>query len=411
MDYIGQDTFRQLLETRRDPAISIYLDLDHQDRRGKNHRLEYENAVNKAKALLTDEYAEELVEDVIESLESITEDDDFWRWQSRGLAVFVAPEFVRTFRLRSSVGDMTVVGTNFHTRPLLELMMEPDWFWVLSIGRGETRLFEGSRDGLEAVDLASVPDSMKDALQVDEPPHDLMNRATPDAGSTPQADKASPAPGDVRGLAKGTSGSGRVSQPPIYYGYGAGEDDEKPHLRSFFTKVDRALQDMLEGTREPVILAAPEREASMYRDITELDALADEVIEASTTDWNESRLHEASWDIASGLVDERVDEALELWEREYGRGSGEMDLQNIAKRAIQSQVRAIMIESGRHVWGNLDRETGDISIEGEGPEDPSATVDDLLDELAEFVVLRGGQALHVSPDQIPSDTGAAAILR
>jgi hypothetical protein len=411
MDYIGQDTFRELLETRQDPAVSIYCEFDHQNRRGKNHRLTYENGVKEAKRLLTDEYEEELVEDVIESLESIADDTDFWDWQSKGLAVFVSPDYVRTIRLGTSVGDDVVVGTNFHTRPLLDLLMLPDRYWVLAIGRGETRLFEGNQQGLEPVDLASVPSAMREALEVDEPRHDTMNRASPDAGSPRQADKASPAPGDVRGLAKATSGSGRISQPPLYHGYGAGEDDEKPHLRSFFTKVDEGLQDMLHGSNAPVILAAPERVASMYRDVSELENLAEQAIEASATDWNESRLHQASWEIAAGLVDERIEEALALWEREYGRGSGEMDLQNIAKRTIQNQVRAIMIERDRHVWGTLDRETGDITVKGEGSDDPSAIVDDLLDELAEYVILRGGQAIHVPPEHIPSDTGAAAILR
>jgi hypothetical protein len=411
MDYIGRDTFRTLLENRKDPSISIYCEFDHQNRRGKNHQLKFENAVKEAKRLLTDEYAEELVSDVIESLETIVEDTEFWNWQSKGLAVFVSPDHVRTFRLGTAVGDHMVVGSNFHTRPLLDVLMLPDRYWVVALGRGETRLFEGTRDGIEPMDLASVPESLQEAIEVDEPPHDHINRDSPDAGSIERTSKPSAAPGKTTGSSKAGAGGGTVSQPPIFFGYGAGEDDEKPHLRSFFTKVDRGLQDMLAGSHEPVILAAPEREASMFRDVSELDNLADTFIEGSVIDWNESRLHEQAWEIAEGLVDNRIDDALELWEREYGRGSGEMDLQNIAKRTIQNQVRAIMIERGRHVWGTLDRETGEVSVEGEGDKDPSATVDDLLDELAEFVFLRGGQALHVPPEKLPGDSGAAAILR
>jgi hypothetical protein len=36
---------------------------------------------------------------------------------------------------------------------------------------------------------------------------------------------------------------------------------------------------------------------------------------------------------------------------------------------------------------------------------------ELLDELAEIVLLKGGAILVVPPDRMPTDTGAAGILR
>ena len=36
---------------------------------------------------------------------------------------------------------------------------------------------------------------------------------------------------------------------------------------------------------------------------------------------------------------------------------------------------------------------------------------DLLNELAEVVILRGGDALAMSADRMPTDSGAAGILR
>ncbi len=54
---------------------------------------------------------------------------------------------------------------------------------------------------------------------------------------------------------------------------------------------------------------------------------------------------------------------------------------------------------------------GTVEFVQEAGEDPGDHAVELLDELAEIVILRGGNALVVSPESMPTDTGIAAVLR
>jgi hypothetical protein len=70
-------------------------------------------------------------------------------------------------------------------------------------------------------------------------------------------------------------------------------------------------------------------------------------------------------------------------------------------------VRTLLIEDDRIVPGRVDRLTGRL-FHGE-LSDPHAG--DMLDDLAEIVLRRGGDAVIVPRDRMPSVTGIAGIYR
>jgi hypothetical protein len=52
----------------------------------------------------------------------LLDDSQFWMEVSAGLAVFLAPDVFRTFRVALILEDCVVVGEGFHTRPLAPLL-------------------------------------------------------------------------------------------------------------------------------------------------------------------------------------------------------------------------------------------------------------------------------------------------
>ena len=141
------------------------------------------------------------------------------------------------------------------------------------------------------------------------------------------------------------------------------------------------------------------------------DFLVDEGIVGNVSGWDEGRIHAAAWPIAQKSVEDKLDIALELWERSYGRGKTESELAAIAKLAVAGRIRLLLTEKGRTVWGRFDRSSGDIEIIGEGGTDPGGDAVDLLDELAEVTIQHGGRALVLPGAKIPTETGIAAVLR
>jgi hypothetical protein len=393
VDYFGREDLRTLLQERRGPAISIYVPTERSSSESETNRLRYRAALDRARQLLPSaDGGDGDGAAVAEALEPLTQDEEFWRYQSDGLAVFASPDVRCLYRLPSAMPDLVVVASTFHTRPMLEYLQAPDRYWVLGLSQKNVRLWSGTAAGVSPIDLQGVPRNLMEALGYDfERDEKIVLRRK------------------VRNASHGRHGRGGIM--PVFHGHGVGSDDSEPELRSFFKRVDEGLQEMLEGEIGPVVLAAVKEYHTLYRGVSGLDNLADQGIEASVADWSPDRVHEAAWPIAKAQVAKKIDRALELWESSYGRGKGELDLANLARLAVAGRIRLLLTERGRRLWGTLDRSTGAVDIVQEGGEDPSGEAAELLDELAEVVILHGGNALVLAPERMPTDTGVAGILR
>lgn len=390
MDRFGTPELKELLEARGGPAVSLYLPTHRPNDEADADRLRFRAALDRAAELLR-RAPGQAAPDLLEDLEPLAREDEFWRWQADGLAVFRSPTLRRLYRLPTPFPELLVVADTFHTRPLLTYLQDPGRYWVLDLARKRVRLFEGSAAGLREVRPPGLPRSMEEAL-----------------GHGFERDDAVLI---TRQETTGTHGEhGRGGIQPVFHGHGMGVDDEEPELRRFFRKVDGAVAEYVARRRGPVILAAVEERQSLYRAVTDLEALAEEGVEASVRDWSPDRLHREAWPIAQREAGRRADGAVELWERARRVGKGEPDLASLARQAAMSRVRMLLVEVDRRIWGRLDRETGELEIVREGGEDPGPSVVEVLDELGEMVLLRGGDVLGLPAGRIPTGTGVAGIL-
>lgn len=398
MDYFGRERLSELLDVPRGTAVSIYLPTSRSTSDADADRLRFRAALEEAREKLSHERdgggGDTGAGALLEELAPLARDQGFWRHQAGGLAVFLAPGFQRIYRVPTSLPKLVVVGPTFHTRPLLDLLQSPDRYWVLGVGRNEVRLWEGTAAGVTPMDLTGLPRSLLDALGFEyEKDDEIVHRQ-----------KAGPSRGQ----------RGRGGHQPTFAGHGVGQDDTEPELKKFFRRVDAGVRELLEDEIGPVVLAAVQEYHPLYREVSSLENLAAEGIHASVTSvsrWDLERVHEAAWPVAEEAALEKVDAALELWEKAYGQGKGEMDLANLGKLAVAGRIRLLLTDRDRRLWGTLDRDTGASEILQEGGDDPDQEAVDLLDELAELVLLRGGRALVLSSDRMPTDTGVAGILR
>lgn len=391
MDYFGREMLEELLQSPEPPAVSIYLPTHRSSNKAETDRLRFRAALDQARELMAADYEDSVADGLLEELDPLARDQEFWRYQADGLATFAARDFFRMYRIPTGVPELVVVGPTFHTRPLIEYLQMPDRYWVLGLDRKKVRLWEGTAGGVTPMDLSQLPRSLLDALGFDfERDYEIVHRS-----------KAGPSRGR----------RGRGGHQPTFHGHGMGHDDSEPEMKAYFKKVDRGLRDLLKDEIGPVVLAAVQEYHPLYREVSSLDNLAPEGVEASVTKWNPDQVHEAAWPIAKESALEKVQLALDLWEKAYGSGKGELDLANLGRLSIAGRIRLLLTERDRHVWGTLDRDTGEVEVLQEGGEDPGNQAVDLLDELAELVLLRGGRALFLSSERMPTDTGAAGVLR
>ncbi len=381
MDYFGREQLKELFRVDEAPAVSIYMRTHRKGADVAAQPLRLRAALEEARRILRFNGVNG-ADAVLDPLEPLVGDQEFWRYQADGLALFASRGFGRLYRLPASLPDLVVVGPTFHTKPLIEFLQAPERFWVLSLSQKEVRMWEGTVTELAPVNLAAVPTSLQAALGTDVEANRLNLRSPRGRGSA-----------------------------PIFHGHGAGKDDSKQELEKFFRAVDGGVRELLADEIGPIILAAVDYYHPIYRAVSKLENLAAEGIIGNVSDWDETRIHATAWPIAATSVDRKIEVALNLWESSFGRGKVEADLSATARLAVAGRIRLLLAEKGRTVWGTLDRVTGNLQVIREGGPDPDGDAVDLLDELAELTIQYGGRALVLRGERMPTQTGLAAVLR
>lgn len=87
---------------------------------------------------------------------------------------------------------------------------------------------------------------------------------------------------------------------------------------------------------------------------------------------------------------------------------GKRNLFQIAKAAVQGRIKKLIVTDGIQIFGKIDPRTGGISIH---PVHSDHEDDDLLDDLAQMVLARGGEVVVAPKDSIPKNSPILAILK
>lgn len=400
MDRFGREEFRQLLGIEAAPAVSIYMPIERQEMTNKALRLQLRAQVDEAITRLeaAEDVAPSIWKPMANRLQGLVEERNFWNHRGDGVAIFAAPDFGATYFLPVPFEAQTVVGQNFHTRPLLAHVAAPTDYWVLAIGEKEVSFWEGSPTGVEAVEIEALPKNLQDALRLEfGKDQDGLNYQS--GGNYSQ------------GGASTSQGGTRSLPSPIYHGHGGGREEHDAYLARYFMEVSRGIRDYLGGAEGPVILAAVDYCHPIFKQASKLSNLAEQGINGNVHHWNDKQIYEAAWPIARQVMDRRIDETLQMWERAFGQGKTEMDLATVGRRVIEGRVHRLLLDEEAEQWGHYNRTTGEIELVEASGKDDAEMVIDIYDEIAEAVIELGGEVVVMPADKIPSDTGIGAILR
>lgn len=83
------------------------------------------------------------------------------------------------------------------------------------------------------------------------------------------------------------------------------------------------------------------------------------------------------------------------------------DLVKISRAALHGEVKTLFLRDKSEIWGQLDRNSGQITVH---PKQINAKDDDVLDDIACEVIRQGGEVIVLNPKDMPSTSPAAAIL-
>ena len=118
-------------------------------------------------------------------------------------------------------------------------------------------------------------------------------------------------------------------------------------------------------------------------------------------------LRERAWQLVQPYYLERLAGLVNAFGAAAAKGQGADKLGEITKAATDGRIATLLIEADRLIPGTIDVARGKITLDD--LTDP--VVDDVLDDLGEYVLKAGGEVVIVPAERMPTQTGAAAIYR
>jgi hypothetical protein len=362
---ISPDQIQELLQPQASPCLSVYLPTHRRHPENQQDPIRYKNLVKQLEASLLANHPDADADALLAPFIALGANPDFWNHTWDGLAVLGSAGSFRTIKLQRPVPELATAATTFHLKPLLRIQQSADRYHILALNRREVRLYEGNRDHLDEVALApGVPASITEALG--------------DEHSEPHQTVAS-----YGGTAQGSN---------MRHGHGSKADDADIDEQRFFRAVDRAvLEHHSRPTGIPLILAALTQYHTPFREVSHNPFLFEKGIEADPGALTAASLCERAWKVIEPEFRARLRRHAETYGAAHARALGSDDYEYVAEAAAHSRVETLLIEADRLI--------------------PGPDGDDVLDDLAELVLHRGGQVVVVPAADMPTTTGLAATFR
>jgi hypothetical protein len=363
------------------PCLSVYIQLSSASpaQSAKTNALEWKKLTRDLEAKI-----EQFGAQGRELLSSISEWDSILQWkqpQARSIAVFRSPEIFRAAWLDGEVTNRAFAGPRFHIRPLLPDVTHDREFYILALSQKNVRLLHCTKRTSEEVPLPNGYIPNYEAW---------MNSAKPDHLSD---DRASAGPGS--GHSKG-----------VMFTTSSDREDKGEYLAHFFRQIDRGVDEVLRGSKPPLVLCAVEYELSLYRSLSSYPNLAKEDVQGAPNSLKSGEMHARALDALARCYKREIGNKLVEWNHKAGGGASNR-LKEVLRAAYDGRVVTLLVSDSLESTGTFDQATHTAH----GRESGTPNDEDLVNDAAVQTLLHGGQVLVAPNSKMPNGAPLAAIYR
>ncbi|MDK2902209.1 MAG: hypothetical protein PWQ93_128 [Clostridiales bacterium] len=369
-----------ILKAKEPPFISIYEPTVRYRPENKQNLIRYKNLIKNIEDSLKEKYPKKEISSIMEPLYALADDEMFWVNMYDGLAVLAAEGQCVVYKLQRPVKELAIAADSFHIKPLIRIFQSADRYHVLGLNRKEFMLYEGNMYGFEEVQFEpGTPRTIEEALGIeDEEPLIAPRPRTSTGGST------------------------------IFYGYDDKSEMIKEDTEKFFRFIDKLVYEKYSRQAQlPLLVVALPEYYSLFKEISRNPFLIEQAVKVDYTALTKEDLKKKVWEAIEPLYRQKIKELVERFGEAKAKGLGSDDIAKVAMAAFQFNIDTILIEEDRIVPGKVDPLSGEIK-EGNsvGP-----LADDVLDDLGEMVFKNRGNIVVLPKEQMPTDTGVAAIFK
>jgi peptide subunit release factor 1 (eRF1) len=177
-------------------------------------------------------------------------------------------------------------------------------------------------------------------------------------------------------------------------------------LRQYARRVDAALRAGLAGRDTPLILAAADRMASIYRSVNTYPALLDDHIATANDNTSDHDLAGKAREILDQRYLTQVRGLLSTFAERAARGLATADMSDAARAATAGGIDTLLVDIDADIPGLVD-DAGWVTF----ADGASVATYDVVDEIASRALATGARILALRKADLPDGAVLAAILR
>jgi hypothetical protein len=386
MKLLQVSDLRALVEHRHWPCISMYLPTHRMGLREiREDPIRLKNAIAEARDRLGDGgYSRRQADRLLEQASDLVVNQDFWLYQSDGLAVFVSPELFQYYRLPLRLHDEVDVSDHFSIRQLVPLFAGDGRFYILALSQKHVRFFEATRLGIRERAVPDMIKSIDDLRQYDQVEEHLQGHTIAMTKTGTRTDIV-------------FHGQGNIADKATY------KEDVIRYVRT----ISRTLEKYLNTDTCPLVLAGVEYEQSFYRQVSAYPGVLEKGIVGNPDELDENEMHRAAW----ALVEPYFAQARQISLSHYADLSDtdktSDDAAVILPYACHGRVRALYMRTEARLWGKFDADVLAVEIR----ENPREGDIDLVELAAMYVLEHRGMIYALPDEEMPTGNAMAAMFR
>src|SRR5204863_7857202 len=319
----------QLLAFDKSPAISIYLPTHPVGREVRQDAIRLRNLLSEAaKRLASCDMRGPKIDTLLRPARRLVDDEEFWRHQEQGLAIFLGTGFERIHKVPVAVPEELTIASHFCIKPLLRLLDGAGSFWVLTVSAARTRLYQGSHWTFAEVTGLDLPQGLAEIW-----------------GETEyqEAHKATPMGRPQRGPA-GLSKAQALGEAP--------EELHKTQLIELLRRIAAAVEPIIKRQPTPVILAAEPKIHGHFRELAKWKELLPEGILEFPDAMPAEELHRKACAVFAPLEERTRADALDRLQSLLGNGGkATTQAEEIVRAARYGRGDRLFLCDGQPLWG------------------------------------------------------------
>lgn len=311
------------------------------------------------------------IETFVKPITDLIRENEFWRNQSDGLAIFLSENFFQKHTVPVHFEEFNYTSNEFYIKPLIPLFNGDGKFYLLVLQIQGVKFYEGTRHTITEIVIDDlVPSQLEDRVGYDFEENNLQFRSQ--AGS----------------------------KKSLVHGHAEADYALKNEILRYFRSIDHGLMQILhENQKSPLLICCVDYLYSIYQEVNTFQNLHPNHLTPHPNDHDPYFLHERAWDLIWPYFDESRQQKTEKFRAEIGTAKAGLDINEIIPACIQGKIDTLFLDNKTEIFGTFDPATQQINVQEEHlPNNVSLT------NLAVIKVLdQSGTVYLVDKELMPDD--------